>query len=98
MTDHANTPLTGLEIGHLFRSFPKPKRSRVYVERTQHLSLVQYSALVALEDLVECYGPRMILDDVALVCRVIGCSRRQWRRNFGPAIVPLLDVDVGGRA
>ncbi len=98
MTDHANTPITGLDLGHLFRSFPSRRTRRSYVERTAHLTLVQHSYFVALEDLVVCHGPRAILDDDRLVCRVLGCTLEQWEDDFGPAIVPLLDLDVGERA
>ena len=99
MTDYAQPPDTGRDYGALFgvpeaADFP----AHGHLARTQHLTLPQYAAYAVLQDLIDQYGVRQILDDEMLVCRVLRCTVEHWHDDIGPAVVPLLDVDAGGAA
>lgn len=90
MTNHAQAPATGTE-----NTTPYPINDNLtpHLCRTMHLSLEQHNAYVALEGLIEVHGFHEVLDDPALICRVLRCTPEHWHDDIARAIVPILESE-----
>jgi hypothetical protein len=99
MTDHAQAPATGAA-----NATPADANDNIdpltyfdfegHLGRTLHLTLEQHNAYVALERLIESHGFHQVLDDPALVCRMLGCTPTHWHDHIAPAIVPVLESSL----
>jgi hypothetical protein len=100
MTNHAQTPAAGTETATP-PDADHNTTSLTYFDfegrlgRTQHLTLEQHGAYVALESLIERHGFHEVLDDAGLICRALRCTPEHWHDHIAPAIVPILELDQG---
>ena len=98
MTDHSHAPNRGLDLRAVL-AMPGTPETVTFIDCQNplapvlHLTLEQHSAYVALEAMIGQYGVRPVLDNMALVCTVLGCSKEDWVEELGPVLVPLLDVE-----
>lgn len=98
MTDHSHAPNRGLDL-RAVHAMPESPETVTFIDCQNplapvlHLTLEQHGAYVALEAMIEQYGVRPVLDNMALVCTVLGCTKEDWVDDLGPVLVPLLDVE-----
>jgi uncharacterized protein YdaU (DUF1376 family) len=87
-------------VRDIITNMPEPEPDYIYIncekylETTSKLSLGEQGAYAVLRMFTLKHG-RKILEDEATLCRVVGCTRRQWRNKLSAKVLPLLDLDSG---